>query len=245
MGSSYRPALIIVDFQEDFCPPGGSLAVPSGREIAPVVNELLGMNFVVKIATKDWHPADHISFASNHDSPNNIPFESVITVSNPDNEQETQRVNLWPIHCVQGTAGATLVPELDTTKLTSQLEKGQDWRVECYSAFGPSFRSPAFGQTSLHDTLTAHSISHVFVVGLAADYCVKHTALDAVKNGYTTLVIDEGTKPVDVSTLGDVKDELARAKVRWVSIHGPEVQIVRDMPEDGYPDPPEEAPKKP
>src|SRR4051812_41437305 len=104
---TFVPALIIVDFQNDFCPPSGSLAVPSGREIAQPINKLLSLpSFVTKVATKDWHPPNHISFASNHVGKE--PFTSFHTIVNPDNADEKQETRLWPVHCVQGTPGAEL-----------------------------------------------------------------------------------------------------------------------------------------
>src|ERR1700744_6042852 len=112
---TFTPALIIVDFQEDFCPPNGSLAVTDGRSISSVINKLLDLPFAIKIATKDWHPADHISFASNHAGKK--PFVDFTTVVNPTNATETYETRLWPDHCIQETKGAELVPELNIAKV--------------------------------------------------------------------------------------------------------------------------------
>src|ERR1700760_2226417 len=193
---SFTPALIIVDFQEDFCPPNGSLAVTDGRSIAPVIDSLLDLPFMIKIATKDWHPSDHISFAANHPPPNNVPFSSTVTISNPLGGEESQTTRLWPIHCVQGTKGAELVPELDVSKVDRIVEKGMDKRVKMYSAFSAPFREPVVTESELANVLRQAGATHVYVVGLATDYCVKFTALDSAREGFQTLVIEEGTKPV-------------------------------------------------
>ncbi|KAF4630294.1 hypothetical protein G7Y89_g7848 [Cudoniella acicularis] len=120
--SNFKPALIIVDLQEDFCPPNGSLAVPNGRTIIPTVNKLLTLPFALKIATKDWHPADHISFASNH--ANKKPYVDFTTIVNPANASETYETRLWPDHCIQNTPGAELVKELEVEKVDKIVEKG-------------------------------------------------------------------------------------------------------------------------
>lgn len=232
---AFVPALIIVDFQEDFCPPNGPLAVPDGREIFAVVNNLLDLPFHLKIATKDWHPKDHISFAKNHNPPNNVPFQSEITIANPKNPNETEKTKLWPVHCEQGSDGAQLAIELDTTKVTMVFEKGMDKQVEMYSAFGAPFRDPVYADSGLKNILTEHGITHVYVVGLAADYCVKYTALDSAEAGFETVIIDEGTKPIDPLAMDQVRWELSDAGVRWVSVTGDEVNRVRQL----LPEPPE------
>ncbi|KAH7121127.1 Isochorismatase-like protein [Dendryphion nanum] len=214
---TFKPALVIVDVQEDFCPPDGSLAVQDGRDIVPTINELLSLPFPLKIATKDFHPLDHISFASNHEPPNNKPFESVITIQNPLNPQERQETRLWPNHCVQGTKGSELLPELDLSKIHQVVEKGQDKRVEMYSAFADPFINPNVSHSSLAQMLRDAQITDVFIAGLAADYCVKFTALDAQKEGFKTWVVSEATKPVDPSALTDVYKEYDEAGVAQVS----------------------------
>lgn len=227
---TFNPALIIVDVQEDFCPPvsrstrirmrdtdpwlqHGALAVTGGRDIVPTINELLSLPFAKKVATKDFHPQDHVSFASNHAPPNNKPFESKATIVNPHNPDETQETQLWPDHCVQGTEGAELLPELDVGKINHIVEKGQDKRVEMYSAFADPFTNPCVAQSNLAQTLRDACITDVFVVGLAADYCVKFTAMDAAKEGFKTWVIGEATKAVDPSSLGAVYAEYEKLGV--------------------------------
>ncbi|KAF7297433.1 OrdA protein [Mycena indigotica] len=193
-----RSALIIVDLQEDFCPPNGSLAVAGGRDIVPVINTLLASSFFdFRVATKDWHPIDHISFAVNHPPPNNIPFESFATVVNPENPDEQYETRLWPVHCVQGTPGAELAPELNLERVDKIVEKGMDKRVEMYSAFYDPFTNPTISISELGPELKKNSIDKVYVVGLAMDYCVRATALDAVTEGYEVYLIEDATKAVD------------------------------------------------
>ncbi|KAF2404653.1 Isochorismatase hydrolase [Trichodelitschia bisporula] len=225
----FTPALIIVDFQEDFCPPNGSLAVPDARSITPTINRLLSLPFAVRIATKDWHPANHISFASNHPAPNNMPFTNEITITNPHNPSETQTTRLWPNHCVQHTSGAALVPELDIDRVQHVVEKGQDPRVEMYSAFADPFLSPTVSRSGLADMLRAAEVTHVFIVGLALDYCVKFTALDAAKEGFATYVIAEGTKPVDPGAWADVGNTFAGNGVGLIREDSTMVDKVRNL----------------
>jgi nicotinamidase-related amidase len=203
--------------------------VRGGRDIASVVNELLSLPFTLKVATKDFHPQDHISFASNHSPPNNVPFVTEITISNPYNPAETETTRLWPDHCVQGTKGAELVPELDASKVQHIIEKGQDKRVEMYSAFAAPFSNPVVSRSGLADTLKEAEVTHVYVVGLAMDYCVKFTALDAAKEGFSTYVVHEGTKAVDPTNWDNVESELEKAGVKMVSSEGKEVGELKKL----------------
>ncbi|KAF1955122.1 Isochorismatase hydrolase [Byssothecium circinans] len=213
---AFVPALVIVDVQEDFCPPKGSLAVTDGRTIVPLLNALLTLPFPLKVATKDFHPQDHISFASNHPPPNNKPFESFITITNPLNPSESERTRLWPDHCVQGTDGSKLLPELHVDKVDEIVEKGTDKRVEMYSAFADPFQSPCVSRSRLAKLLRDKHVTDVFVAGLAADYCVRYTALDAVKEGFKTRVIGEATKAVDPSCMEEVLKEYEKAGVEVI-----------------------------
>ncbi|KAH7066326.1 Isochorismatase-like protein [Paraphoma chrysanthemicola] len=226
---SFKPALVIVDVQEDFCPPNGALAVAGGRDIVPAVNELLSLPFALKVATKDFHPPDHISFASNHAAPNNKPFESTVEIINPHNPDESQETRLWPDHCVQGTKGSELLPELDVKKVDKIVEKGQDKRVEMYSAFADPFTSPCVARSDLAKTLKDTGVTDVFVVGLAADYCVKFTAIDAQKEGFKTWVIGEATKAVDPSSLGDVHKEYERVGITVIGKDDAQIERVRKL----------------
>lgn len=127
---------------------------------------------------------------------------------------------LWPDHCVVGTSGAELIPELHQHKLSTLINKGEDKRVESYSGFGPPFRNPAVGMSTLDATLKAAHVSRVFVVGLAYDFCVKSTALDAVEHGYETFVIEDATKAVmqDAESLDKTRSELRKAGVEIISM---------------------------
>ncbi|KAF2186478.1 Isochorismatase hydrolase [Zopfia rhizophila CBS 207.26] len=225
---SFKPALVVVDVQEDFCPPNGALAVGGGRDIVPTLNELLSLPFPIKIATKDFHPQDHISFASNHPSPNNKPFQSMITIKNPLNPEETQQTRLWPDHCVQGTKGSELLPELDISKVQHIVEKGQDKRVEMYSAFADPFTNPNVSRSKLAEILHKAGVTDVYVAGLAADYCVKFTALDARKEGFKTWVVGEATRAVDPSTLPDVYKEYEKAGVLLVGVEDEAIKKVKE-----------------
>lgn len=177
------------------------------------------------------HPEDHISFATNHPPPNNKPFESSITIANPHNPDETQTTRLWPVHCIAGSSGSDLIPELDVNRLDEIVEKGQDKRVEMYSAFCTPFLKPKIVETGLANTLREKGITHVFCVGLAADYCVKATAIDAANEGFETVVIREGTKGVEQGDEADKKlaEELKEHNVKVVGVDGPEVAKVRDL----------------
>lgn len=223
---SFVPALIVVDFQEDFCPPSGSLAIAHGRDIAPAVNELLALpSLAVRVATQDWHPADHISFAANHHTePPKRPFEDTATIANPQNASETYEARLWPVHCVQGSFGAELVPELAADKVDVVVKKGTDARVEMYSAFYDPFESPRVCDSGLARKLRDRGVTHVYVVGLAFDYCVSATAADAAKEGFVTYVVEEGTRAVDPAGWEKCKEKLAGGGVKVISMAGDEVQ---------------------
>lgn len=179
-----KKALIIVDVQNDFCE-GGSLAVPGAKEIIPYINLLMEENHYDQIVlTQDWHPADHKSFASN----------------NGKNVGETIILNgvpqfMWPNHCVQDTHGAQFHPDLQIEKATHTVQKGTNSLIDSYSGFQDNNH---FMKTGLDDFLKYHDIQLVEIVGLALDYCVKFTALDAVANGYVTCVHFNGTRAVNV-----------------------------------------------
>jgi nicotinamidase-related amidase len=199
----------------------GTLAVENGRGIASIINNLLKLPFKQKIATRDYHPPDHCSFASQH--PGAQPFTSTYSVHNLEasdkNDAETQHITLWPDHCVQGTRGCDFIPELDTSLIDHFIKKGVDRRFEAYSGFGPPFRKPAVGMTNLSDLLSQSGIKRVFVCGLAFDYCVKWTAIDAADAGYKTFVIEDASKAVDQSEKGlrEAKSEMEAHGVFFVS----------------------------
>ncbi|HEY0480204.1 MAG TPA: bifunctional nicotinamidase/pyrazinamidase [Kofleriaceae bacterium] len=176
-------ALILVDLQHDFCP-GGALAVARGDETVAVANRLLPY-FSIVVATQDWHPADHQSFATQHAG--RKPGELI--------ELDGLPQVLWPPHCVQGTTGAAFHVDLQRDKVTEVFPKGTDRTVDSYSGF---FDNGHRKSTGLGDWLRARWITRVYVMGLATDYCVKATALDARDLGFDTWVIEDGCRPVEL-----------------------------------------------
>lgn len=199
----------------------------NGRDIVPSINELLSLPFVLKIATKDWHLADHVSFAANH--PYAEPYTSMTTITNPLNSKETYETRLWPVHCVQGTPGAELIPELDTKQLDMIVEKGQDSRVEMYSAFYDPLKDPRISDSGLADLLNENGITDAFIVGLAADYCVRSTALDAHAEGFKTWIVEEGTRPVDPAGWDQCKLYIEEKGVKVVRMAEAEVKKVKAL----------------
>ncbi len=177
---SERDALIVVDVQNDFCP-GGALAVKDGDAIIPLINEL-AKKFTNIILTQDWHPKDHISFASTHGAK---PF-TTMQVSYGTQE-------LWPDHCIEGSKGAELNALLDIPTARLIVRKGLDKNVDAYSAF----ISADGVKTGLEAYLKQINVDRVFVVGLALDFCVAWTAEDASKLGFTAVVIQEASRPIN------------------------------------------------
>lgn len=195
-----KKALILVDIQNDFCP-GGALAVRDGDAIIPLVNRLQP-GYDVVAATQDWHPASHKSFASNH--PGKKPGDM--------GELGGQPQVMWPDHCVQGTAGAEFHPLLDMSLVKAVFRKGMDPEVDSYSGLYDNGRKHT---TGLAAWLRGLGVTEVDVVGLATDYCVKWTALDAHAEGFATRVIEDATRGVELAP-GDVAralDELRAAGV--------------------------------
>lgn len=166
--------------------------------MATTVNKLLSLPYALKIATKDAHPDDHVSFDTSHVSTDIKAFESTVDVTNPLNNRDVRKIPIWPAHCVRGTKGAEIIPEINQSEFDLVLEKGKDKNVEMFSAFADVFGNKS--DAASHDlatTLRGHGIKHVDVVGLAGDYCVKHNALDAKKEGFVVSVIEEGTRSVN------------------------------------------------
>ncbi len=187
-----KSALIFIDIQNDFLP-GGALAVPEGDQIIPVVNKLLP-RFDSVLATQDWHPAHHGSFASQH--PGKKPGDVI-------DFNGVEQV-LWPDHCVQNTSGAELASELNTAAIERVFRKGTDPAVDSYSAFFDNARRHA---TGLGDYLKKRGLSTVYLAGLATDYCVKFSALDARDLGLETWLITDACRGIDVQP-GDVNRAL-------------------------------------
>ena len=175
--------LIVIDVQNDFCP-SGALPVPRGDEIVPIINRL-ATRFRHIVLTQDWHPAGHFSFASSH--PGKKPFE---TIAAPYGLQV-----LWPDHCVQGTSGAAFHPALDVRHAALILRKGMDRAIDSYSAF---YENDCTTPTGLTGYLRTRGLSRVFLAGLALDFCVRYSAEDAAREGFTVFVFDDACRGIDV-----------------------------------------------
>lgn len=196
-------ALILVDLQNDFCP-GGALAVPDGDAVVPLANRLME-KFDLVIATQDWHPADHGSFAPCH--PGREAGEVVELNGRPQ--------ILWPAHCVQNTRGADFHPQLDLGRIRKIVHKGTDPRIDSYSTF---FDNAHRRSTGLADYLKRHIVDRVYLAGLATDYCVKFSAMDARQLGLETFVIEDACRGIDLHA-GDVAaslDEMRRAGAKLI-----------------------------
>ena len=194
-------ALILVDIQNDFLP-GGALPVPEGDQVVPVANRLM-QQFDLVVATQDWHPADHGSFASGHPGQNS---GDVIELAG------LPQI-LWPDHCVQDTPGAEFTAELQTGRIIRVFPKGTDRAIDSYSGF---FDNAYRKATGLADFLKEKGATDIFVLGLATDYCVKFTALDARQLGFQTTLVQDGCGGVNLQP-GDVSralDEMRAAGVR-------------------------------
>ena len=176
-------ALIGIDVQNDFCP-GGALAVPRGDEVVPVINRLAG-RFRHVVLTQDWHPKGHVSFASSH--PGRRPFET-IRVAYGDQV-------LWPDHCVPGTRGADFHPGLDTLPADLVVRKGNDPAIDSYSAL---YENDHRTSTGLAGYLRERGCRRLFLTGLATDFCVQYSALDARREGFEVFVVEDGVRGIDL-----------------------------------------------
>lgn len=195
-------ALLIIDVQNDFVP-GGSLAVSGGDKVIPVINSLQ-QHFDLVVATQDWHPPTHKSFASNH--PGRKPFEKISLAG-------LEQV-LWPDHCVQGTRGAALHPDLDTRLVEAVFRKGMAPDIDSYSGF---FDNGHRKSTGLAGYLKERQVTSVFVCGLAGDYCVYFSAKDAIAQGFKTFLIDDASRAISEQAYSKAKDDLRAAGGRIVS----------------------------
>jgi nicotinamidase/pyrazinamidase len=195
-------ALIVTDLQNDFCP-GGALAVPEG-DLALVVANRLQRHFARVVATQDWHPANHGSFAANH--PGKHPGEVIDLAGLPQ--------ILWPVHCVEGTPGAEFHPGLDRSRIARVFRKGTDPAIDSYSGF---FDNGHRKSTGLDAYLKDQGVTEVSLCGLATDYCVKFTALDAVGLGFKTYLIEDASRGVDLR-LGDVAAAIAAMRAKGVVV---------------------------
>jgi nicotinamidase/pyrazinamidase len=196
-------ALLVIDVQNDFCD-GGALAVPRGSEVVPLINRLAA-GFRHVVLTQDWHPSGHRSFASAHDG--RLPFESV--------ELSYGAQTLWPDHCVQGTRGAEFHPGLAITHAELILRKGFRAEIDSYSAFYENDRATP---TGLAGYLRERGIDHVHLVGLATDYCVAYSALDARRLGFRATLIENACRAIDLAgSLAAALREMREAEVEIVA----------------------------
>ena len=186
-------ALILVDIQNDFCP-GGALAVPKGDEVVLIANSLTAQ-FPLVVATQDWHPVNHGSFAANH--PGASPYQMSDLAGLPQ--------VLWPVHCVQNTSGAAFHPDLDARGIAKVFPKGTDSTIDSYSGFFDNGRRKS---TGLGEFLREQQIDAVAILGLATDYCVRATAMDALSMGLDVTLVTDGCRAVDLK-LGDGERALA------------------------------------
>ena len=208
-----RRALLLVDLQNDFVE-GGSLAVPDGRSVVVIANRLMS-KFQLVVATQDWHPADHQSFASQHA---NLSIGASFQLN-------CLAQIAWPDHCVQNSFGAELVSELNRDGIHRVVQKGTNRSIDSYSGF---FDNGHQHSTGLADYLRQQHINHVFVMGLATDYCVRFTALDAIREGFRTTLICDGCRGVNLQS-GDIDraiDEMQQA--------GVEKTFAAQIPDDNY-----------
>jgi nicotinamidase/pyrazinamidase len=197
--------LVVIDVQNDFCP-GGALAVGEGDAVVPVINRL-ARRFAHVVLTQDWHPSGHSSFASSHSGA--APFETVTMPYGPQ--------TLWPDHCVQGTSGAAFHPQLSTERAELVIRKGFRSEIDSYSAFYENDRRTP---TGLAGYLRERELKRIFMVGLATDYCVRYSAVDAYRLGFETIVIESGCRAIDLA------GSLAQA---WTSMQAAGVQRISDL----------------
>jgi nicotinamidase/pyrazinamidase len=175
---------LIIDLQNDFCP-GGALAVADGDAVVPVINRLAG-RFDHVVLTQDWHPSGHSSFATSH--PGKSPFDSVT--------MRYGRQTLWPDHCRQGTDGAAFHPKLETRRAELIIRKGFRPEIDSYSAF---FENDRHTPTGLAGYLRDRGLRRIFMAGLATDYCVHYSAVDARRLGFDTVLIEAGCRAIDLA----------------------------------------------
>jgi nicotinamidase/pyrazinamidase len=197
--------LLIIDVQNDFCP-GGALAVADGDAVVPVINRL-SERFGHVALTQDWHPSGHSSFATSH--PGAAPFASIGMPYGPQ--------TLWPDHCVQGTAGAAFHPQLVTERAELVIRKGFRSEIDSYSAF---FENDRRTPTGLAGYLRERGLKRIFLAGLATDFCVHYSAVDARRLGFDTLLVETGCRAID---LGGSLD------AAWAAMAEAGVQRVNDL----------------
>ncbi len=194
--------LVIVDVQNDFCL-GGALAVPDGDSVVPVINRIAPA-FAQVVLAQDWHPPGHQSFASSH--PGRQPFETIEAAYGPQ--------TLWPDHCVQDTPGAAFHADLETVRAEMIIRKGYRAEIDSYSAFFENDRKTA---TGLRGYLRERGLGRAFLCGLAADYCVAFSAIDAAKDGFEAVVIEDACRAIDLDgSLAAAREAMTQAGVQFV-----------------------------
>lgn len=194
--------LIIVDAQNDFMP-GGSLAVPDGDKIVPVINSIQN-KFDLVVATQDWHPQNHVSFASNHHGKSN--YEEI--------QVEGESQTLWPDHCVQNTDGALFHPNLQSERWEAIFRKGTDPKMDSYSAF---YDNGHLKSTGLAGYLKEKGASQLFFCGLAADICVYYSIMDAFNEGFACFFIEDASKAFKVADFELIKKEMIYLGIQIIS----------------------------
>ena len=203
--SPHDDLLLVIDVQNDFCP-GGALAVNDGDAVVPTINRI-ARRFGHVVLTQDWHPAGHSSFASSH--PGAAPFESIAMPYGPQ--------TLWPDHCVQGTAGAAFHPDLSTVAAELVIRKGFRPEIDSYSAFYENDRQTP---TGLAGYLRERGLTRIVLVGLATDFCVYYSAVDARRLGFEAVVIESACRAIDLA------GSLAAA---WTGMQEAGVQRIADL----------------
>ena len=194
-----RDVLLVIDVQNDFCD-GGALAVPGGQEVVPVIHRIAPA-FGHVILTQDWHPQDHLSFASNH--PGRVAFDTV-------GDQV-----LWPDHCVQGSLGASLHPHLLLDKVELILRKGFRSGMDSYSAFRENDR---ITRTGLTGYLRERGLGRIFLAGLAYDYCVRFSAIDSVQAGFETYVVEDACRAIGMGdSVASTNHDFGEANVHRIN----------------------------
>ena len=197
--------LLIIDVQNDFCP-GGALAVADGDAVVPVINRL-AERFDHVVLTQDWHPAGHSSFATSH--PGSAAFEAI--------SMPYGRQTLWPDHCVQGTSGAAFHPQLATDRAELVIRKGFRPTIDSYSAF---YENDRCTPTGLAGYLRERGLQRIFLAGLATDFCVRYSAVDARQLGFTTLLIEAGCRAIDLA---------GSLEAAWAEMNTAGVQRINDL----------------
>lgn len=194
--------LLLIDLQIDFCP-NGALEVKEGDAVIPIANALME-EFDLVVATKDWHPADHGSFAANH------PWRKPGQIIDLNGLEQV----LWPIHCVQESFGALFHPTLNEAGIDKVFYKGTDKEIDSYSGFFDNGHRQA---TGLGDYLKEKGVTAVYILGLATDYCVKFTALDAVELGFKTYLVEDACRGVNLKD-GDIRNAIEEMKTHSVQL---------------------------